>query len=80
MRPKLPCLVFLRCVKRDFSLPFFSWCVTNHAYIILLAEESAKSHGEGFIAAADELVKAIDALFVGVSMPKSDFSLNSLFK
>lgn len=42
-------------------------------------EESAKKHGEGFIEAADAIVKAIEALYVGVDMPKSDFSVKNLW-
>jgi len=43
------------------------------------AEESARHHGEGFIEAADAIVDAIDGLYVGVEMPKSDFSMKSIW-
>lgn len=42
-------------------------------------EESAKQSGKDFIAAADAIVDAIEQLFVGISMPKSDFSVASLW-
>lgn len=42
-------------------------------------EESAKVHGEGFIEAADNIVEAIERLYTGVEMPKSDFTMKSLW-
>ena len=42
-------------------------------------EESAKKHGDGFIEAADRIVEAIETLYTGVQMPKSDFTMKSLW-
>jgi len=42
-------------------------------------EESAIEHAEGFTAAADALVSAIENLYQGVEMPKSDFTVKSLW-
>ena len=42
-------------------------------------EESAKIHGDGFIEAADAIVASIEQLYVGVEMPKSDFTMKSLW-
>jgi hypothetical protein len=43
-------------------------------------EESARSHAEGFVDAAHKLVGMIDKLYAGVEMPRSDFSVGSLWK
>lgn len=44
------------------------------------AEESARSHGDGFTAAADAIVAAIQSLYDGVQMPRSDFTVSALWK
>lgn len=43
------------------------------------AEETARGHGEGFTAAADSIVSAVERLYVGVEMPRSDFSVSALW-
>jgi subtilase family serine protease len=42
-------------------------------------EESARIHGDGFIEAADAIVESINSLYSGIEMPKSDFSMKSLW-
>lgn len=44
------------------------------------AEESARAHAEGFVEAAHKLVGLIEHLYEGLTMPKSDFSVSSLWK
>jgi hypothetical protein len=43
------------------------------------ADESAREHAVHFIAAADDIVASIQKLFEGVEMPRSDFSVGSLW-
>jgi len=43
------------------------------------AVESAASHAIGFTAAADAIVAAIEKLYEGMVMPKSDFTVKSLW-
>jgi hypothetical protein len=47
--------------------------------LYIIAEESALIHGDGFIEAADAIVEAVDALYAGVEMPKSDFTVKNLW-
>lgn len=42
-------------------------------------EESARGHAEAFVAAADKLVAEIEKLFVGIDMPRSDFTVAHLW-
>lgn len=42
-------------------------------------EESAKEHAVHFTSAADSIVAEIEKLYNGVSMPRSDFSMKSLW-
>ena len=44
------------------------------------AEESARHHADGFVAAAHKLVGQIERLYEGVEMPRSDFSMSTLWK
>lgn len=44
-----------------------------------LPEESAREHAEGFVNAATKLVHDLGKLYVGVEVPKSDFSVSSLW-
>jgi len=44
------------------------------------AEESARHHAEGFVEAAHKLVGMIEKLYAGIEMPRSDFSVSSLWK
>ena len=44
------------------------------------AEESAREHAEGFVGAAHKLVGLVEALYGGIEMPRSDFSVSSLWK
>ncbi|KAL4433930.1 hypothetical protein ABPG75_000371 [Micractinium tetrahymenae] len=43
-------------------------------------EESARQHAEGFVDAAHKLVGLVEKLYEGVEMPRSDFSMSSLWK
>lgn len=43
-------------------------------------EESAMQHYEGFVSAAHALVAMIEKLYAGVEMPRSDFSVSSLWQ
>lgn len=43
-------------------------------------EDSARHHAEGFVVAAHKLVGMIEKLYDGVEMPRSDFSVASLWK
>lgn len=42
-------------------------------------EESARSHADGFVTAARRLVGTVEALYAGVDMPRSDFSMSALW-
>ena len=42
-------------------------------------EESAVEHADAFTAAADAIVAAIERLYLGVEMPRSDFSVKALW-
>lgn len=44
------------------------------------AEESARQHAVGFVDAAHTLVGLVEKLYEGVEMPRSDFSMASLWK
>lgn len=48
-------------------------------FAMLCAEESAIKHADGFTAAADALVAAIEKLYAGIEMPRSDFSVKALW-
>lgn len=41
--------------------------------------ESAQEHANGFTVAADAIVAAIERLYDGVEMPRSDFTVKSLW-
>lgn len=43
------------------------------------SEESAREHGQAFVVAAEKLVGHISSLYDGVDMPRSDFTMNSLW-
>ncbi len=43
------------------------------------SEESAIQHADGFTVAADAIVAAIDNLYMGVEMPRSDFNVKALW-
>ena len=42
-------------------------------------EESAREHGQAFVVAAEKLLGHINSLYDGVTMPRSDFTMNSLW-
>lgn len=42
-------------------------------------DETARVHADGFTAAADAIVAAVEKLYAGVDMPKSDFTVKSLW-
>jgi hypothetical protein len=44
------------------------------------AEQSARQHSEGFVIAAHKLVAMVEKLYDGVEMPRSDFSMASLWQ
>lgn len=48
--------------------------------VFLAAEESALQHADGFVDAAHKLVGLVEKLYEGVEMPRSDFSMASLWK
>ena len=45
-----------------------------------VSEASARQHADGFVAAVHVLVGAVERLYAGVTMPKSDFSMAALWK
>ena len=42
-------------------------------------EDTARAHADGFTAAADAIVAAVNTLYVGIEMPRSDFTVKSLW-
>jgi len=42
-------------------------------------DETAKAHADGFTKAADGIVAAVDKLYAGVEMPRSDFNVKNLW-
>ena len=42
-------------------------------------DETARTHADGFTAAADAIVAAVEKLYEGVEMPRSDFNVKSLW-
>ena len=44
------------------------------------AEDSARKHAEGFVEAAHQLVGTVEKLYAGIEIPRSDFSVSSLWK
>ena len=42
-------------------------------------DETARVHAEGFTTAADAIVAVIEKLYDGIEMPRSDFTMKSLW-
>lgn len=73
---QLDCLLQLvPCRQRRCHPPFLLLCILCSSS----AEDSARQHAEGFVDAAHKLVALIEKLYAGVEMPRSDFSMSSLF-
>jgi hypothetical protein len=43
------------------------------------ADDSARAHAQGFMEAANAIVEQVGALYEGVEIPRSDFTISSLW-
>jgi hypothetical protein len=46
----------------------------------MLTELTARQNSQGFVVAADTLVNTVEKLFEGIEMPRSDFTVASLWQ